>query len=247
MSYVAFGNNVAATCARLQTMMPGTDTYMPGQICGEASGKTGHDPPRPRICDGIGAMDVQNALKLAGLYNGPVDDSRITPEFLAAIGAIAAAYNVPWDGDLWSVGPNLCGAIIAEVSKRAPSCSAEYGITQYETGCVAKPTGPLMDPLPPGQPPPPEPPSGSGVSVSRRLQQATSMLRHVTAGKPAIQRARDPYLAQWMGDDVGTGQPTNLPVVPAPSSSEGIPTWVIIAGGVVVAGGVAYFVIKRKK
>jgi hypothetical protein len=232
MSYSAFGNDVGATCARMQTMMPGTGTYMPGQICGERPGQTGDHPPRPRICGGIGIMDVQNGLKLAGLYHGPVDGKQVTAELLALLSQIAAAYNVPWDGDLWTVGPNLCGAIIAEVSKKAPSCSPAYGIERYETGCVAKPTGPLMEPLPGAGPPPPAP------SVSPLMSRA-ALLRRVQAPKPQIVAARDTLqrAVTTTEADVSAPAPADVPA-PAPAA-EGVPTWVYVAGGAVVLGGVA--------
>jgi hypothetical protein len=242
----AFGNSTAAVCAQMQTMMPGTGVYMPGQICPDAPGKTGDDPPRPRICDGIGIMDVQNGLKMAGMYQGPIDGI-VNTEFVAVLSAIAAAYNVPWDGDVFTVGTNLCGAIIAEVSKKAPSCSPEYGVSRYETGCVAKPTGPLMEPLAPGQAPPPEPPPESGPGISRRLTRASSAQRYYTGDRPAFQRARPPHQAEWMGEEyVGGEQKPDLPIVPGPGT-EGIPTWVYIAAGAAVVGGVAFFVLKSKR
>lgn len=244
MSYAsmgAFGNGVGISCARMQTEMPGTGTYMPGQICGEYPGKTGHHPPRPRICGGAGIMDVQNGLKLAGMYQGPID-GHVNAGFTAVIGAIAAAYNVPWDGNAFTIGPNLCGAIIAEVSKGAPSCTSGYD-KSYELNCVAKPSGPLMEPLPDSAPPPPPPPptGGSKITIGR-----SAFRRVAAAPKVNILASRDALrrVASTTEADVSAEPVPEDTLAPVPEVAEGIPTWAYVAGGAVVLGGVAYFVLR---
>lgn len=231
MSYAsvgAFGNGVETSCARLQTEMPGTATFMPGKICPETSSKTGHQPPRPRICGGSGVLDVQQGLKYAGIYKGAVDGI-MNASFTNTLSAIAQAYNVPWNGDGFAVGPNLCGAIIAEIAKSAPPCSANYD-KKYEIGCVVKPTGPLMQPL---ATQPTQPTTGQPKIVGAKI----------TIGKPPKKKLSYTPKSVAVPGPGGAG-PVYLE---EPSATVGgVPTWALVAAGVAVVGGAAYFLLKKK-
>jgi len=237
MSYSALGNGVGVSCARLQTMMPGTGTYMPGQICGDIPSKTGHHPPRPRICGGAGILDVQNGLKLAGIYFGPVDGTA-NPQFLAAVAGIAAAYNVPWDGDLFTVSPALCGAIIAEVSKRAPACPSA---THADIGCVVKPTGPLMDPLPAEPSAAPERMRKQYIPAPTAQQMMRTYPR-TTFTKTTV--APMTTVSTVEGDVAdGTATDTTPPATEKPVG-EAIPKYVYAIGAAITIGTVAYLLTR---
>jgi peptidoglycan hydrolase-like protein with peptidoglycan-binding domain len=212
-------------------------TWIPDSICPEPTGQTGHHPPRPRFCYG-GPHAMQQALKLAGYNPGPVD-GKPGSQTLSAIAAVAAKHGIPWNGDPFSVGPEICTAVIIDAIAKVPC--PDYG--PLEVGCVRPPTTP---PSLPGAPPPPPPSNGGRVVIGSKA----ALLRQVRpAPARQIVAAKDSLLRRVVSTEAG-GEPEPPPAQPPPQelpmNGGGVPTWAYIAGGAVVVGGVAYFVLRKK-
>lgn len=234
MSYVALGNDVGATCLRLQAEYD-RDVYLPDKLCPENVGKTGHHPPRARLCSG-GLHAVQTALRYAGLYSGPID-GKAGAGTKAALAVAMANQGTSWNGDEWSFGPSQCAALIREVAMKVPACPGTYP----DVGCVIPPTGAATAP----PPPPPPPPSGDIASKFK-----STLLRRTVAPTPKITTADARLVRVTSSTEAGMEPeppPAEPPVAPEPPANGGVPTWAFIAGGAVVVGGVAYLALRKKR
>lgn len=237
MSYAAVGTAAAmgaydpSICMKLYVDYSGTQ--IPDALCPGPTGQTGHHPPRPRPCSlnasgGIGAL--QTALLLAGRNPGPVDH-RWGTMTAAALASVASDHNISWSGDPFAIPPALCAAVISEASSAA-ACPS----TDLKVGCVLPPTGPAPSPAP--APAPAPSPSPTRIKPSAAL--LTTALR--PGGESAPQQIK-PSLATRLPSPAGpatTQVPTQEPV------GEGIPTWMLVAGGVAILGGV-YLAFGRRR
>ena len=78
---------------------------------------------------------MQQALKLAGYNPGPVDGNPGS-QTLSAIAAVAAKHGIAWNGDPFSVGPEICTAVIIDAVAKVACGPA----SPLEVGCVIPPT-----------------------------------------------------------------------------------------------------------
>lgn len=216
MSYAAFGA-LNPRCMELQADY-GQGVYLPIKVCPAPTGKTGDSPPRPAWCD-YATVGVKQAMKLAGLYSGPIDPNP-TPATLDAMMAIARRNNVAWNGDPWTVSPELCSAIIRETSAKAPHCAGRAD----RVGCITPPTDTSLPPSsPPSSPGSPPPPAGPP-----RTLMATKYpdIPYVHPGTPSTQ--------QTVSENSSSSQSGG-------SSKTGIG---LLLAGAVVLGAIGYFMMK---
>jgi hypothetical protein len=151
-----------------------------------------------------------------------------------AIAAVAAKHNIPWDRDPWSVGPEICTAVILDAMSRVPCPGG------LEVGCVIPPTTvPSLT-----APAPPAPPSnGTRVIAGRR-----TLLRQIKPAPPRIVAAKD-ALRRVATTEAGMEPeppPAGPPAQDLPMDDPTI-RYLYIGVGVLVVGGVAAYFIMRKK
>lgn len=266
MSYSALGSYTYGTgpCIALYANYDGTQ--IPGWVCPAPMQKTGHKPPRPRFCEG-GPHQFQQALKLGGHYFGVVDGI-VGPGTVAAIKSVTTKHGIAWNGDPWSVGPEICAAVIADALAGSP-CSDP---TKLKVGCAVRGYGPLdsYKSKPQALPSAPAPaPSSEGQTyavidpnVSRALthrlissspEKTISSVAKVasrgvmTTSPPASSalatKQRSPIPQRDVEVPVTPQTPPELP----PETSKKVPTWAYVAGGVAAIGGIGAIVMLRNK
>jgi hypothetical protein len=226
MSYSALGmaTNDPSSCMQLYVeYQPGVN--LPDALCPAPTELTGTHPPGPMFC-GRGIQPMQQALKIAGLYAGAIDGV-VGPGTLGGLGAVAAKYGIAWNGDPFSVGPELCAAVMKEAAAKA-TCPG--GVLQ--PGCVVPPTGSVA-PMPSGG-------GGSTIKTSAIPAGIRTMQQILRPSAPSGGTINSSNLFRPSGGSTTLAEQQSAAAV----GPGGIPVWMLAVGGLAVSAGV-YFAFFR--